>query len=777
MLSTCSFKIVALGINHDAEIYLNDVFIGKHVGGYTTIEFEIPDNTLQLGAENAVKIIVNNTLSARSTLPLRKQIWGWRNYGGILRDLYILAVPKLWIDELRLQSGVDEALAQGTVNVTATLNSKVLEGSDDSVSVRVRSGQPMFVLELAEKYSGAIVAQSSPQPVNVLVNRDIEVQASLAVNAPKLWSPENPELYLLKAKVVVQEGKQTKLVDELDRPIGFTRVEVKNALFHVNGKGMVMNGVLWHEDSPTYGASLTYEQMEKDIVLIKMMGANSIRFVFHPPHPYVLDLCSRYGLFALIEIPAFNVPAEILDQESFQVLAETMLNEMVRRDQSQPSILAWGIGDEFDSADPRSRGYVERMVAASKKLDPRPVFFGSHILTDNVCSNLVDIAAVSLPTGDVKSFKALLMEWKKKHPDRPVLLLRYGKDVEPNNRNGYSDPMSQEAQARFFEKFYAAIKEAKIAGSFIASFADWRGDRPIMTVNIGEPYVYPMGLVSRNREKRASYDHVKSLYNSEKITALPIGRFRSTFPVAHIAYGFLIIFVVAYVYHYNRRFNETFKRSLIRPYNFFADLRDVHSVSVPQTIILSIAASMTMGLMLSGILYHYRTNPFADYILTQLVVWDTLKEWLIAAVWNPFQGIAAFSLLFLLWYPITAGCIKLFSVLVKVRIFWYHAFAVAIWGSLPIVFLSPLGMALFKLLETDFYVIPAFALMLFVFAWSLVRVLKGVSVLYDVSPARAFLGGLGFTVLVLGGILIYFESAYAIIAYFEFILHIARSLT
>jgi hypothetical protein len=776
MLNSSSFKFVALGINYDAEIYINDVFLGKHVGGYTMIETEVPDNTLQLGGENAVKIIVTNTLGARSTVPLRKQIWGWRNYGGILRDIYIMTVPKIWIDEQRIQTALDRERKLGSVRVEAVLNSKSLEQMGDTLSARARIGQTLFVLELLDKYSGAIVGQSTPVAVSLQPNRDLKVEAALTLNNPKLWSPENPDLYLLKSKIIVQEGRQTRVVDEYTRNVGFVKVEMLEGRFIVNGSRVTLNGIVWQEDSPEYGASLTYERMEKDVALIKTMGANAIRFAFHPPHPYMLNLCSRYGLFALVEIPVWNVPGEILGQESFQAIAETMVGEMIQRDHPNPSILAWGIGDDFDSSDPRARAYVERIVGVVRRLDHRPTYYGSRMMSDDRCSDLVDIAALNLRTTDMTLFKSRLSKWKAKHPQQPVLVLRYGKEIEPGNRNGYSDPMSQESQGKFFEKFYGAIKEANIAGSFISAFADWRGDRPIMTVNSGEPYLYPMGVVNAAREKREAYDIVKSLYNNEKLTSLPIGRFRSSFPFAHIAYGFFIIFVVAYVYHYNRRFNETFKRSLIRPYNFFADLRDVRSVSIPQTILLAVAVAMTLGLILSGILYHYRTNIFADYVLTQIVVGDGVKEWLIDAAWNPFKGMAAFTFVLLFWYPLTALCIKLFSMLVKRRINWYHAFAVAVWGTLPLVMLSPLGMAVFKLFQTRMYVLPVLLLIGLFLAWSLARVLKGVAVIYDIAPFKAYVGGVTLLVVLFLGVALYYESVHAITAYLEFIVHIARSL-
>ena len=110
LLKEYAFKFVALGINYDCEIYINEVFVGKHVGGYTSFEFEIPDDALQIGQENTIKVVVSDRLNARNTLPLWKQIWGWKNYGGILRDVYLLATPKLWIDRVHLRTSLNDEM-------------------------------------------------------------------------------------------------------------------------------------------------------------------------------------------------------------------------------------------------------------------------------------------------------------------------------------------------------------------------------------------------------------------------------------------------------------------------------------------------------------------------------------------------------------------------------------------------------------------------------------------------------------------------------------------
>ncbi len=104
LLTSHSFKFVAYGMNYAAEVFLNEIFVGKHEGGYTSFSFLVPENTLQVGNENIIRVVVDNTLNAKSTLPLRQQVGGWKNYGGILRDIFLVATPVVWIDDVVVET-------------------------------------------------------------------------------------------------------------------------------------------------------------------------------------------------------------------------------------------------------------------------------------------------------------------------------------------------------------------------------------------------------------------------------------------------------------------------------------------------------------------------------------------------------------------------------------------------------------------------------------------------------------------------------------------------
>ena len=770
------FKIIALGINYDCEIFINDILIGKHSGGYTSFELEIPEGVLHSGDDNRLQIFVQNQLNIRTTIPPCTQVSGWKNFNGIIRDIYLLATPKFWMNTVNVHTLLNEEMTQGIINVKAVLQSRDFFTVLDSTENKEGSLTYVLTAEVYNRFSDALIAQAVSQTIDLHADGELTVDLSIPVEAPKLWSPETPELYQVKLCIESLEGKQKTLVDQYIQNVGFASVVLKKGAIVVNGVPTLIKGIVWHEDSPNHGVSLTHEQMEKDVIAIKSLGANAVRCAFHPPHPYFLSLCNRYGLFVMEEIPVWNAAGDILADGQYLPRAQEQVIEMVGRDKANPCILAWGIGDQFDSADKRARGFVQAIAAAIKQIDGRPVYFGSVMTRNDECTGDVDFAGLTLPRVEIKDFRIMLAEWKRMHPTQPVLLLGYGKEVDQRNHNGYSDPMSQEAQARFFLQYYTAVKDVGIAGSFIDAYNDWRGSRPLLTDSQPDPYSYSYGLVNEQREKRLAFEVVHALYSNEKINPLPIGSYHSSLPFVHIFAGFFVIIFVGYQYSYNRRFSEALQRSLFRLHNFFVDLRDLHTVSIVHTLSLALAISVSLAILLSSVLYHYRSDWLFDYILTFFIMYDPIKEYLIRIVWNPLLGIVSVTAIFF-----TAGCIlsfllKIFALVLRIRISWFDMYSMTVWGSAPLIFLSPLAMCLFKVLQTPNYILPSFGIVLVFIVWTLTRLLKGISLIFEVRPHRAYIGGVVLMILVLGGIYLYYDSLYGLGSYIKFIVHLSDNL-
>ena len=739
-LQNYTFHLVQYGVNYHCDTYINGDFLASHSGGYTSFINEIPDATLQPGSENQIRLDVKNTLTGRTTIPANLQVWGWRNYGGVLRDIYLLGTPKLFVKDFRIESS-----GAGDHSFIIRVEPEV-EGIDTAGTGDARKSSSLgFFFELIEKISGLPVGRSKTVLVEQTEDGWITGTAELLAKDLKPWTPDQPDLYVIRGSLVRISGKEQTIVDQFNRNHGFREVTLSRGDILLNGKRLVLRGVVWNEDHPTWGSSLPYEQMEKDVVLMKALGANAVRFANHPPHPYMLNLCDRYGLFALIEIPVAFLPASVIADEYYTQQAVAMMREMVSRDRSHTSVLAWGIGEGFESSSTLARPFVESLVVAAKSLDGRPVYYASVMNSSDVCADLVDFAALSIFATEAREFRDQLEEWKEKHPAIPLIVAKFGREVKHDNRNGYSDPLSQEAQARFFLQRLEDIRALGYDGSFVWALNDWRADRPTLTIASGDPWMHSIGLVSHRREKRLAFEAVRSVFRGEKYVALPAGSYGSTAPIVYVLSGLILLIGTAYLYNADRRFRESFNRSLMNSYNFFSDIRDQRAVSLVHSALLGLITSSALAVVTSTALHHSRGSWVLDTALSSILSSDQAKEAVIGIIRSPlelilFSAMAYFVILFCI-----SVTVYLTARVMKSRLFPYHAYSVTMWSTVPLVILIPVGMVLFRLLETGEYVLPSFALVCFVLIWSLLRIHKGAAIVSDVFRPKVYV--VGFTVI------------------------------
>jgi hypothetical protein len=755
--------LVMLGANYSTDVYLNGDFVVNHTGGYTSFVQPLPPGVPQVGTENKIQVVVSNVLDPRTTVPVRPGVWGWRNYGGITRDIYILGTPRLYIKDAVLHTEYPDAKGGAKVRVTASVEGEWTlrtEGKE-----RETLG---FFFQVLDRISGESVGQSPVVGLAPAEEGWKTVEGELTLPVPKIWAPKNPELYLLKCYLVVTAGKESKTIDEYDLDCGIRSVAIVNGDFLVNGKRLVLNGVNWYEENQASGSALSYEEMERDVAMIKNLGANAIRFIGHPPHPFMLNLCDRYGLFALIDLPLFRLPAAIVGQEAFAEHAQGMLREMILRDRTHPSVLAWGLGSELESTAPAMREFVGLLNGLAKSLDDRPTYLATVFLEGDTCADLVDIAALNLNVRDPKEFQSALEKWRKLHKSRPVILTQCGTQVEESNRNGYSDPHSQEAQARYFLQRLEMIRAADFDGRFVWSFNDWKGDRPSLTIVAGNPWIHATGLVSGTRDKRIAYDAVRSVYQAEKFAALPMGSYSPGAPLVYVLAGFVVLIIVAYVYNANRRFRENLNRSVLSSFNFFSDIRDQHLVPVLHSLFLGAVVSIASAIVVSSIAYHFRDSMFLDILLSYVLVDDRVKEAVVQLVWDPVRCIAVASVLVFVKLAVISGVIYFLRIVLKTRIYFYHAYSVTVWSTAPLLILIPVGMILYRVMEGSFYIIPSLVLIALLMFWVCLRMLKGTAIIYDIVPAKVYAAGFAVLVVLVAALYLYFDATGSLPLYLPF---------
>lgn len=755
------------GAEHQVEIYINEKFVGKYLGAMTPFKVRIPEKMIA-GENNSLKLIISPTANATGRIQSR-YIFAKKVYTGLLRNLYLIGTPSVWIEELNrkieLKAGGADISAEvniSTGQVTDMLNAFISDtlpdaGKPNSVSVSI---------ELIDVNEGLTVAEIPSRTILLENERTISEKFNLSMQAPKLWTPESPYLYSLKAVI----SKNGRTIDEISKTVGFRSITTGNGEIQLNGRPFALNAVTYIEDYEEGGQTLDYNRMEKDIKNIKTLGANTIRFKFNPPHPYMLHLCDKYGIFAMIDLPAYDVPVQLIALDEIKVQMSNLARQYLTAYDGHPALFGWGVYDgvpqDSRAEEKFSSSIIKIFKEASKAKIYKIVSFGS----DTLLTKGFDLLGFKdhkqkRPWQEIES---RLTELKEQAGGLPVFF-SYGIPVQPDNHNGFSDPLSLEFQAFYIKNSWSIAKELGLAGNMINSYNDYLLNHPLLITDNEDQYLCATGLVSRDRQQRLSFKTLQSLFNMEKEPLLNAGSHSEKTPVSYIIFGLLLLVIIVVLSNSSRRFREYLFRSVLRPYNFYADIRDQRIMSFLQTLLLGIVIAFSLGIFLSSIFYYYRTDIISQYIYIQLLTVNELRELFFNLVWMPELSLLVIALLYLAMLFIVSGIIKVFAFFLRARIFFADAFTLSVWSAVPMLLVLPIGIVLIRVLVLSDALI-SIVLLLFgiICLWIFARLLKSNAVVFDKPPMKVYLTGVGVLAVVLGVITGIYQYQYSIFAYAEY---------
>lgn len=234
----------------------------------------------------------------------------WR-LSGIARDCYIYARDKRRIADVVLTPDLDSEYRNGTLDATVTVTRGV-----DRVS-----------LSLADA-DGRRVAGGE------FIPKQGVVKTVFAVENPKKWSAEAPNLYTLTVTASAK-GVET---ESAAFNVGFRKVEIRGGQLLVNGKAILIKGVNRHELSHINGYCVTREEMLRDLHIMKQLNINAVRCCHYPNSPLWYDLCDRYGIYVVDEANIESHGYYIYDRE--RTLAANPMFEaqhLARNDRMSPA--------------------------------------------------------------------------------------------------------------------------------------------------------------------------------------------------------------------------------------------------------------------------------------------------------------------------------------------------------------------------------------------------------------------------------------------------------
>lgn len=321
MDETIRYYIDFDGIFMNSSVYLNGHLLGTRPYGFIGFRYDLTPYLNRKG-ENILTVCVDNSKQPNVR---------WYSGCGIYRHVYLVRENDVHIAQWGVN--VNTKMRKNTARIDIDVNIQNHRTNSTPVSIHY------FIYDAA----GNIVSKGNRFSVTKIGKTS--VHQCLNIKKPFLWSIDSPYLYRLKVEILT--GK--KVVDSQELPIGirFFNFDSRTG-FSLNGVKMKINGVCMHGDLGCLGSAINEDALHRQLVMLKEMGANSIRCSHNPPAPELLNMCDSMGFLVMDE--SFDCWLRGKTQYDYSVhfaeWYEQDLTDMVLRDRNHPSVIIWSIGNE-----------------------------------------------------------------------------------------------------------------------------------------------------------------------------------------------------------------------------------------------------------------------------------------------------------------------------------------------------------------------------------------------------------------------------------------------
>ncbi|MBP7732482.1 MAG: hypothetical protein KA140_01795 [Caldisericia bacterium] len=352
-------KIRLGAVNHKAKLWVNGKLAGTHMGGYLPFTFDLTalakqgKNDVVLGATDYSACFKPGTYSdklSKEDYPKNSLIYPIGStvaVCGLILPASIVRLPDAFIDNVWIKTSV---------------TNKKIAVRVDLLAPHIERQNGCNVTSWIESLDG-LPAQNIGETV-VDISRD-GAKAEFDVDwvNPKLWSPENPNLY----RCIIVLSKDGKDIHRTEKTFGFREFESRMGDFYLNGNRIILRGTSKH-----YGNEpkqpLPADYAKTVISQAKAMNSNCLRLHANPYPEEFLDEADRQGLLIVDESAAWCMGLPY-DNESdvFWNNLKRMWNEHILRDYNHPSWVIASIENELLLTGGSTKSNFKDKIAAMAK--------------------------------------------------------------------------------------------------------------------------------------------------------------------------------------------------------------------------------------------------------------------------------------------------------------------------------------------------------------------------------------------------------------------------
>lgn len=397
-------EVLAAALNSTVKV--NGQVATTHEGGFSIFRADVTD--LCHEGENELTIEVSN----EDTPSMYPSSADFTFYGGLYRGVNLISVPDAHFD-LDYYGGPGMMVTpvpteDGGANFT--IKSFVTNPADD-----------LTVMYSIEDCFGREVASA--------VRGSADTEVIIYVPDAQLWSMDEPNLYT----VIATLQRNNEEVDEIAANVGVRSFKVTpDEGFSINGVPTPLRGVSRHQDRVFEGNALTAEEHYDDAMLIKELGANTIRLAHYQHSQDFYDACDEIGFAVWAEIPFISVFKK--GEGAHKHVMEEM-KELIIQNYNHPSIMFWGISNEILIG-----GISQELVDTHhdleklcKELDPTRLTTIAHVSTTPVNGPMHHITDLESYNhyfgwygGKMEQNGPWLDQFHAEHPDICIGISEYG---------------------------------------------------------------------------------------------------------------------------------------------------------------------------------------------------------------------------------------------------------------------------------------------------------------------------------------------------------------
>ena len=344
------------GVDSAFYIYINGQFKGYSQISHSTSEFDITE--LAVNGENTIDVLV-----LKWCISTYLECQDKFRFSGIFRNVYMLTRPENHITDYKIETSFSDS-----DGILTFIN-------ESSVDIKI-------VLE-----NNSVIVPGKKK-------------AEMVVPDVKPWTAENPNLYTLE---LYANGE--KIIES----VGFREITIDGKVFKINGEPVKLKGVNRHDFNCETAATVSLEEMARDIHLMKELNVNAVRTSHYPNSPEFYMLCDTFGIYVMDEADLemhgacsrdgrydVDLWSEYAENDFFTPGITDRHAALVERDKNRPSVIIWSLGNEssFGKAFFKGANYIKGRDKT------RPVHYEGlqNANTKYYYTELVDMVSMMYPS-------------------------------------------------------------------------------------------------------------------------------------------------------------------------------------------------------------------------------------------------------------------------------------------------------------------------------------------------------------------------------------------